>query len=87
LHTIRQQLDCIEEKIISPVSPKVEKPLISLIEKRKSLGLKTNSQKNIKKIEKMLFELKTNQASTYAIHQKKTSEFSDSNSISSHDSH
>jgi hypothetical protein len=86
LHTIRQQLDCIEEKIISLVSPKVEKPLISLLEKRKSLGLKTNSQKNIEKIEKMLFELKTNQASTYAIHQKKTSEFSDSNSISSHDS-
>jgi hypothetical protein len=52
----------------------------------KSLGLKTNSQKNIEKIEKMLPELKINQASTYVIHQKKTSDFSDTNSISSHNS-
>ena len=69
LHTIGQQLDRIEEKIISPTSTKVEKPLISLPEKRKSLGLKTNSQKNIEKIEKC-FELKINQnqASTFVIH-------------------
>ena len=44
LHTIGQQLDCIEEKIC-PTSVHIEKPLISLPEKRKSLGLKTNSQK------------------------------------------
>ena len=64
LHTIEQQLDRIEKIIIFPVSPKVEKPLISLLEKRKSLGLKTNSQKNIEKIEKMLSELKIDQLST-----------------------
>jgi hypothetical protein len=57
LYTIGQQLDRIEEKI-SPASLKVEKPFISLSEKRKSFGLKTNSQKNIEKIEKMLSELK-----------------------------
>ena len=34
----------------------------------------------------MLSKLKTNQASTFAIHQKKTSEFSAFNSISSYDS-
>ena len=33
----------------------------------------------------MLSELKTNQASTSVIHQKKTSDFSNMNSISSHD--
>jgi hypothetical protein len=86
LHTIGHQLDRIEEKIISPASSKVEKPLIFLLEKRKSLGLKTNSQKNIEKIEKMLFELKINRASTSIIHQKKTSDFSDTDFISSHNS-
>jgi hypothetical protein len=40
LHTIGQQLDRIEEKLISPSSSKIEKPLILLPEKRKSLGLK-----------------------------------------------
>jgi hypothetical protein len=83
---IGQQLDRIEEKIISPASSKVEKPFISLSEKRKFLGLKTNSQKNIEKIEKMFSELKINQASTSVIHQKKTSDFFDSDSISSHNS-
>jgi hypothetical protein len=60
--------------------------LIPLHEKRKSLGLKTNSQKNIKKIKKMISELKINQASTFVIHQKKTNDFSDTDSISSHNS-
>jgi hypothetical protein len=56
LHTIGQQLDRIEKKkIISPTSSKVEKPLISLPGKMKSLGLKTNSQKNIEKIKKNAF--------------------------------
>ena len=63
MHTIGQQLDHIEEKI-SPTSVHIEKPLISLPEKRKSLGLKTNSQKNIEKIEKMFSDLKIDQAST-----------------------
>ena len=54
LYTIGQQLDCIEDKI-SHTSIQIEKPLISLYEKRKSLGLKTNSQKNIAKIEKNAF--------------------------------
>jgi hypothetical protein len=66
LHTIGQQLDRIEDKI-SPTTVQVEKPLISLPEKRKSLGLKTNSKKNIEKIEKMLFDLKIDQASTSKI--------------------
>ena len=48
----------IEDKI-SPTS--VEKPLNSLPEKRKSLGLKTNSQKNIERIEKKLSDLKIEQ--------------------------
>jgi hypothetical protein len=52
----------------------------------KSLGLKTNSQKNIEKIEKMLSKLKINHASTSVIHQKKTSDFSNTDSISSHNS-
>jgi hypothetical protein len=63
LHTIGQQLDRIEEKLISPSSSKIEKPLISLPEKRKSLGLKSKSQKNIEKIEEMIAELKISQAS------------------------
>jgi hypothetical protein len=63
LHTIGQQLDRIEEKI-SPISTKIEKPLISLPEKRKSLGLKSKFQKNIEKIEQMLSELKIGQASS-----------------------
>jgi hypothetical protein len=45
LHTIGQQLDRIEEKLISPSSSKIEKPLISLPKKRKSLDSKTNSEK------------------------------------------
>jgi hypothetical protein len=48
LHTIGQQLDHIEEKIPTPVI-KIEKPLLSLPEGRKSLGLKTTSEKNAEK--------------------------------------
>jgi hypothetical protein len=62
LHTIGQQLDCIEEKF-STVSPK-EDPLISLPDNRKSLGLKPKSAKTIEKIEAMLSDLKISQASS-----------------------
>jgi hypothetical protein len=84
LHMIGQQLDRIEEKIF-PTSTKIEKPLILLPEKRKSLGLKPKSQKNIEKIEEMISDVKIyqNQASTSVIHQKKTSDFPDIDSISS----
>jgi hypothetical protein len=85
LHTIGQQLDHIEEKI-SPTSTKIEKPLISLPKKRKSLGLKPKSQKNIEKIEEMLSELKIGQASSSKTITPISQQFSDSNSISSHDS-
>jgi hypothetical protein len=65
--TIGQQLDRIEEKkiptLITPVA-KIEKPLLSLPEGRKPLGLKTTSQKSLEKFDKMLFELKVSQAST-----------------------
>jgi hypothetical protein len=67
LHIIGQQLDRIEEKIESskiiekPISlavkKDIEKPLISLPEERRGISLKTNSQKNLKKIEEMLQEL------------------------------
>jgi hypothetical protein len=67
LHTIGQQLDRIEEKLISPSSSKIEKPLISLPKKKKSLDSKIDQ----------------NQTSTSEFHQKKTSEFSDTDSISS----
>jgi hypothetical protein len=81
LHTIGQQLDHIEEKLISPSFSKIEKLFISLPEKRKSL----NSQKNIEKIEKNFSDLKINQnkASTSEIHQKKTSDFPNTDSIPS----
>jgi hypothetical protein len=59
LHTIGQQLDCIEEKFSS--SPSNEIPLISLPEDRKSLGLKPKSTKTLEKIESMLSDLKINQ--------------------------
>jgi hypothetical protein len=85
LHTIGQQLDRIEEKI-SPTSTKIEKPLILLSKKRKSLGLKPKSQKNIKKIEEMLSELKISQASSSKTSTSIFQQFSNSNSISSHDS-
>jgi hypothetical protein len=85
LHTIGQQLDRIEEKIISPTFLKSERPLISLPKKRKSLDSKINSQKNIEKFEKKFSDLKIDQdqVNTSEFHQKKTSEFSDTNSISS----
>jgi regulator of replication initiation timing len=85
LHTIGQQLDRIEEKIISSTFLKIEKPLISLPKKRKSLDSKINSQKNTEEIEKKFSNLKIDQdqASTSEFHQKKTSEFSDPDSISS----
>jgi hypothetical protein len=67
LHTIGQQLDCIEEKLISPSSSKIEDPLISIPKKRKSLDSKIDQ----------------NQTSTSEFHQKKTSEFSNTDSISS----
>jgi hypothetical protein len=86
LHTIGQQLDRIEEKIISPTSTKIEKPLILLPEKRKSLGLKPKSQKNIEKIEEMHFELKIGQASSSKTITPISQQFFDSDSISSHDS-
>ena len=47
-HNIGQQLDRTEEKI-SPSIVSIEKPLISLPEKRKSLGLKPKNQNNIEK--------------------------------------
>ena len=62
LNTIGQQLDCMEERLSPFISN--DEPLISLLEKRKSLGLKPKSQKNIEKIEQMLSELKIGQAST-----------------------
>jgi hypothetical protein len=86
LHTIGQQLDRIEEKIISPTSTKIEKPLILLPEKRKSLGLKPKSQKNIEKIEEMHSELKIGQASSSKTITPISHQFFDSDSISSHDS-
>jgi hypothetical protein len=93
LHTIGQQLDRIKEKLISTSSSKIEKPLISLLEKRKSLGLKSKSQKNIEKIEEMIAELKIRQASptTPPASSSKTitpisHQFSDTDSVSSHDS-
>jgi hypothetical protein len=67
LHTIGQQLDRIEEKLISPSSSKIEDPLISIPKKRKSLDSKIDQ----------------NQTSTSEFHQKKTSEFSNTDSISS----
>jgi hypothetical protein len=67
LHTIGQQLDRIEEKLISPSSSKIEKPLISLPEKKTSLDSKIHQ----------------NQTSTSKFHQKKTSEFSNTDFISS----
>jgi hypothetical protein len=67
LHIIGQQLDRIEEKIESskiiekpiPLAVKkdIEKPLISLPEEIRGISLKTNSQKNLEKIEEMLQEL------------------------------
>jgi hypothetical protein len=96
LHTIEQQLDLIEEKMISPSSSKTEKPLISLPEKRKSLDLKPKSQKNIEKIEEMIAELKISQAnsskpttppaSSSKIITPISQQFSNNDSISSHDS-
>jgi hypothetical protein len=85
LHTIGQKLDRIEEKLISPSSSKIEKPLISLPKKKKSLDSKLNSQKNIEEIEKKFSDLKFDQdwASTSKFLQKKISEFSDTYSISS----
>ena len=84
LHTIRQQLDRMEEKLSPSVSK--EEPLISLPEKRKYLGLKPKSQKNIEKIEQMLFDLKTSQATTSKTVSPISQQFSDFDSISSHDS-
>jgi hypothetical protein len=72
LHIIGQQLDRIEEKIESskiikkpiPLAVKkdIEKPLISLPEERRGISLKTNSQKNLEKIEEMLQELSLRKA-------------------------
>jgi hypothetical protein len=66
LHIIGQQLDRIKEKVDStktiekPISLAVNKdigkPLIYLPEERKGDSLKTNSQKNLEKIEEMLLE-------------------------------
>ena len=63
LHTIGQQLDRIKEKFSTPSSSK-EGPLISLLDNRKSLGLKPKSTKTMKKIDEMLSDLKTLHAST-----------------------
>ena len=52
----------MEEKLSPSVSN--DEPLISLPEKRKSLGLKPKSQKNVEKIEQMLSNLKISQATT-----------------------
>jgi hypothetical protein len=62
LHTIGQQLDRIEERFSS--APPKEEPLISLPDNRKSLGLKPKSAKTMEKIEEMLSDLKTSQASS-----------------------
>jgi hypothetical protein len=77
LHTIGQQLDRIEEKLISPSSSKIENPLISPPKKKESLDSKFNSKKNIEEFEKKFSDFKIE------FHQKKTSEFSDTNYISS----
>jgi hypothetical protein len=84
LHTIGQQLDCIEEKF----SPSVlkEEPLISLPESRKSLGLKPKSQKTIEKIEQILYDLKINQASSSKTVAPISQQFFDFDSTSSHNS-
>jgi hypothetical protein len=50
------------------------------------LGLKPKSQKNIEKIEEMLSELKIGQASSSKTITPISQQFSDSDSISSHDS-
>jgi hypothetical protein len=60
--------------------------LILLPERRKSLGLKPKSQKNIEKIEEMLSELKISQASSSKTITPISQQFSDSDSISFHDS-
>jgi hypothetical protein len=60
--------------------------LILLPEKRKSLGLKPKSQKNIEKIEEMLSELKISQASSSKTITPISQQFSNSDSISFHDS-
>jgi hypothetical protein len=68
LHTIGQQLDRIEEKLIFPSSSKIENPLISIPKKKKSI---------------LDSKIDQNQTSTSEFHQKKTSEFSNTDSISS----
>jgi hypothetical protein len=47
----------IEKPIPLAVKKDIEKPLISLPEERRGISLKTNSQKNLEKIEEMLQEL------------------------------
>jgi hypothetical protein len=59
--------------------------LISLHEKRKSLGLKSKSQKTFEKIEQMLSDLKINQANSSKVISPINQQFFDSTS-SSHDS-
>jgi hypothetical protein len=56
----------LKKKIPTSVTPvtKIEKPLISLSEGRKSFGLKTSSQRSLEKIDKLLSELKVSQSST-----------------------
>jgi hypothetical protein len=78
LHTIGQQFDRIEEKFSS--STPNEEPLISLSEKRKSLGLKPRFAKTLEKIETMLYDLKINQASSSKSIKPITQRFSDSES-------
>jgi hypothetical protein len=77
LHTIGQQLDRIEEKLISPSSSKIEKPLISPPKEDESLDSKFNSQENTEEFEKKFSDFKIE------FHQKKISEPSDTDSISS----
>jgi hypothetical protein len=62
--------------MISPSFSKIEKPLISPPKKKESFDSKFNSQKNIKEFKKKFSDFKIE------FHQKKTSEFSDTDSIS-----
>ena len=72
MHVIGQQLDRIEEKIVSvekPVSGKfvsiqTEKPLIDLPNQREKVNFKTSQIKTLEIVEKMFYDLKVKTEST-----------------------
>ena len=65
LHIIGQQLDWIEEKIVSKtLVSKTEKPLIDLPSQDGKLKFKTSQAKTLDIVEKMLFDLKVKTKST-----------------------